>query len=416
VFKVLTVLLFLPSITFGAYNSEIFPWGIIFSLFYLRHINKYILLLIILMGFSCSLVLAHSFLNGGSIQTDIIRSIAAYMNFILLSQTLLLLGSKNVKIITTLSRNIFWVLIILGFIQSIGSETLGTLIQYLIPRGDGSALSEINRGVTLLSTEPARAGIELTLIYLIYRIGQQNTFKNVAIDIFLIFYQALIIKSFSVVVFSLGAFAILHVNFRFYLFSTLATLLVGFFGLYFIINLLPQFGGRAGDLVIFLQETEALNDAIFYIANESGNRVLGLYSFYLAGINHPFGFGIGSWPYSSIQAVLESGLDFRDFRFFDVVGNGEIVAFRGAGVISNLMLDLGLIGTILSFYLFRKMMLSYAEFSELSKKAFWIFLFKIAFFGSPGNPIVFIFFIVVFLTTAPNNKLINKQKDTISQI
>ena len=195
------------------------------------------------------------------------------------------------------------------------------------------------------------------LIYLIHRIRQDNSIRNTLIDIFLLMYLAVIIKSFSVVVFALSAFAIIHVKFRFHFLSILGSILLGIVGIYFIINILPQIGGRAGDVVIFLQDTEAINDGLFYIANESGNRIIGLYSFYKFGIFHPFGFGVGSWPYASIQAINESGFDYRDFRFFDVVGNGQIIPFRGAGIISDLMLDVGLLGTLLLTYLFKKLML-----------------------------------------------------------
>ena len=197
-----------------------------------------------------------------------------------------MLSTEKALYIASLSRKIFWFLIALGFIQNIGSETLGTIIQALIPRGDGSALIETNRGVTLLSSEPARAGIELTLIYLISRLGQDNSMKNTLIDIFLIIYIVLIIKSFAVLIFALSALTILHVKFRFHFLSVLGTLLFGI-GIYFIVNVLPQFGGRASDVIIFLQQTEALNESIFYIANESGNRFIGLYSFYKSGLFHP---------------------------------------------------------------------------------------------------------------------------------
>lgn len=402
-FKILSVLIFFPSITFGIYSSEIFPWGIIFALFYMRYINKYLLWILIILGLSSCMVLFHSFISLQPVQTDILRSLAAYMNFLLLAQALLMLSTEKAIYIISLSRKIFWFLIILGLIQNIGSESLGYIIQALIPRGDGSALVEINRGVTLLSTEPARAGIELTLIYLIHRVGQEHSLKNTLVDIFLLFYLAAIIKSFSVVVFALSAFAVLHVKFRLHFLSILGTVLLGFIGIYFIVNVMPQIGGRAGDIIIFLQETEAINEGIFYIANESGNRIIGLYSFYKFGIFHPLGYGVGSWPYASIQAIHESGLDYRDFRFFDVVGNGQIIPFRGAGVISNLMLDIGLLGILLLTYFFRKLMLFYASFNEFSVKAFYIFLIKIAFFGSPGNPIVFIFFILVFLKNPSNS-------------
>lgn len=402
-FRVLSLLLFFPSITFGLISAEVFPWGAIFAAFYMRYCSKPMLLLVGVLYISSFFALLMSFMSGANLETDAIRSLAAYLNVILVSQTLLLLGRERAVELCLLSRKIFWGLVALGFIQTLGSDLLGSVIQLLVPRGEGSALVESNRGVTLLATEPARAGIELTLIYLIYRLSKDHSRKEMLTDLFVIVFQALIIKSASAVAFSAGAFAIIYFRVRADFFTSLGTILFATLLIFFVTTILPTMGGRTGDLILYLSDSEISGEVLFYITNESGNRLLALYSFFLSGLHNPFGFGVGSWPYSSMIAVQESGLDYRDFRFFDVRGNGNLIPFRGPGIVSNLLLDVGIIGVILLFVLFKQVMLKYGEFNHLSRKAFWIFFFKISLFGSPGNPIVFIFFITVFLASSSRN-------------
>lgn len=363
----------------------------------MRHISKEMLILIGLLGLSCLYVMVVNITDGGIVETDIIRSFAAYLNILLISQVLLLLSKNRIEFVCLISRRIFWGLLALGIIQTLGSDLLGSLIKLLVPRGEGSSLVESNRGVTLLATEPARAGIELTLIYLIYRLSKGMDTSNIYTDLLVILFQALIIKSASSLAFTLGAFTIIYLNFKFDLVKALVTVLFAGILIYFVSSILPATGGRAGDLVLHIIENDLNTEVLFFVANESGNRLLALYSFFISGVTNPLGHGIGAWPVSSMLAIQESGLDYRDFRFFDVVAGGNLVPFRGPGVISNLFLDVGVIGTLVILFVFKHMLSKYRSFNEISIKAFWIFMFKILLFGSPGNPVVFIFFISVFL-------------------
>lgn len=409
VFKVFSLLLFFPSITFGLLSAEVFPWGIVFSALFMRTCSKCMLVLVALLCASSFYVLFELLDSDGGLRTDMLRSLAAYLNVILVAQTILSLKKSKVIYLCLLSRKIFWGLLGLGVIQSFGSDILGAFIQILIPRGGGSALVEINRGVTLLATEPARAGIEFTLIYLIYRLARPAKIKDIFIDILVIIYQALIIKSASGLAFTLGAFIIVYFRMRTDIVSLFVMAVLSAVFVYIGLAILPKVGGRAGDLLLHLTSFDSLSDSLFYLANESGNRLLALYSFFLSGLYHPFGFGIGSWPYSSMISLVESGLDYRDFRFFDVVTENTLRPFRGPGVLSNLFLDVGVLGSAILCYLFSRVLLNYNSFSPLSIKAFWIFLFKISIFGSPGNPIVFVFFIVVFCV-APAQKAVIVKK------
>ena len=133
----------------------------------------------------------------------------------------------------------------------------------------------------------------------------------------MILFIALVIKSASAVGFALGAFAIMNFRSKVSLESALSIALFTVSAFVFVAFVLPDLGGgRVGALVSVIGSMKLNSEMLFYIANESGNRLLALYSFFVSGFLNPFGFGVGSWPYSSMLALEQSGLDYQDFRFF----------------------------------------------------------------------------------------------------
>lgn len=386
----LSLFLFFPSITFGLLTAEIFPWAILMAAVYVKKLHSSIIYIFILLGLSSFYGLYKlAFIPGMS--NDIIRSLATYANVLLVSQYVLSLSEYNINRLAILSKNLFIFLCTFGLLQSVGFDELDKLIKLLIPRGSGLSLSDSGRGVTLLSTEPARAGIELTLIYSIYRLTllKKNSFHY--LDIILILYQVAIIKSSSSVIFSLVFVLILYGNWRqLYLIPFLFILGVGSLSFFE--------DGRASILFTSLLVFDNFSAGLLFLVNESGNRLLGLYSFFKFGFNHPFGGGVGAWPDTSMLAVLESGFDYTQLRFFDVVSYGALSPFRGPGVISNLMLDVGIVGTCVIFWLFKNLLNRTIGFvtTRHTFAILLIFLIKIFIFGSPGNPVPFIAILVVY--------------------
>jgi len=205
----------------------------------------------------------------------------------------------------------------------------------------------------------------------------------------IIVYQVAIVQSTSSVAFTMVAIAIMMLqypkNYKIIgVFFLLATLLLSVFS-----------HGRASILFSTLLEYENYKDALFFLINESGNRLIALYAFIISGFNHLLGHGVGNWQEASIIAVRESGFDYNSLRYFDVVSGGELSAFRGPGVISNLMLDIGLIGMIIVYHSFSRALKGIAKGARVKKAVILIFLFKILLFGSPGNPIPLIMLALV---------------------
>ena len=396
-YKLILILLFTPSVTFGLTVAEVFPWALVLSLLFIRKYSIYFLVLFFIFSFSALITTYSISIYEPTLETDAIRSLGAYLNILFVTQ-LLLQFKDRVFAIILISRILFIFLVILGLAQYYHLPGLHEFVSALVPRGTGFALNESGRGVTLLASEPARAGVELVLIYLMYRLTIGNGLRiNYLIDFFLLCFILLIIKSASAFIFYLGVLCILYFNIDFLrrhilLFSVLPILII--VSVFYIVKFDT---GRASILLLDIYTLNDLSSIMYFIANESSNRVIALYSFFVSGFTHPFGYGVGSWPFSSILAFNETGLDHTDFRFFDVHGGGNIVPFRGPGVISNLLLDVGFFGFILISFVFIRWLKSNGSFSSTSKHALLIFIFKIFLFGSPGNPIVFIFLLSVFI-------------------
>lgn len=382
-FTIFALLLFFPSVTFGLLSAEIFPWAVLFSLAYLRKItasSSFLLILLLLSTFYTSFQYA---LNPLIVQKDILRSFFAYLNIVLIYVTILQLPQSKVNYMVMLSRRIFYGLIGLGCLQFSGLVApLDPIFSALVPRASSTALLEMGgRGVTLLASEPARAGIELTLIYVIFRMATRNSTRITFWDIFLPIFIALVIRSASASAFAIFVVMILTVRSRKSLLLWLPVILLS------PLAPLGMLEGRTFDLVMNIASRESAYDIMFFIANESGHRLLALYSFIKSGLTHPFGSGIGNWLTSSMQAIEESGIDYSTYRYFQVWGGGQLVPVRAPGVIPNMILDIGIVGAFYFIYWILKITApfktSYRDFSVIM-----IILFvKITMFGSLGTPV-----------------------------
>tara|TARA_B100000900_G_C20598400_1_gene724409 strand:- start:3325 stop:4515 length:1191 start_codon:yes stop_codon:yes gene_type:complete len=384
---ILSTLLFLPSITFGVLSAEIFPWAIILSIFYVRKLAFSIALIILILLVS-SFYSFYFYTTDTNISIDLMRSLATYLNVLFVSQYVLSLNKTQLFELIKLSKYFFFFLILIGTLQLFGSGYLDVLLKFFIPRGSGQMLSDSGRGATLLSTEPARAGIELTLIYMIYRLTLLKKSQFLVFDIFLLLFQLIVIKSASAVAFSLFFLGILNLSWRGLVFAPII-ILAGLFAIDYAGE------GRAANLLIDIYAMDEISTVLFFLINESGNRLLALYSFFNYGFQHLLGGGVGLWTITSMQAVVESGYDYTQLRYFDVVSNGALSPFRGPGVISNLMLDVGLLGTLLISYLFSQILPLEKRISKISFSVIIIFLGKIFLFGSPGNPIPFLALLLI---------------------
>ena len=381
----LSYLLYFPSITFGLLTAEIFPWALIFCLFYLRKLDNVTLVFVGMLSLSAFATGIYGTYFLENHETDVLRSLAAYLNIFLIFICILNLSEERLQSVVKAGRISFFALLLVGVMQNFALlQQVSDTISFLVPRATGSALTEMgDRGVTLLSSEPARAGIELTFLYLLFRLGGTNQRGFVIWDLLLLAYLLLIIKAASSVFFCVLVLVLISVKKP----AVWLLWLAGIGGLFLLPNL--NIGGRFVILISSLEQFSNFDDLVFFLANEAGHRLLAFYAFIVGGIMNPLGFGIGNWQEASVIALEASGLPYYEFRYFIIYNNGLAFPVRAPGVIPNLMLDVGIFGIVIFAYWLYSQFFNERLVGKSPNKMviLFILLVKITLFGSLGNPV-----------------------------
>ena len=379
--SILILLVFFPSVTFGLIGAEIFPWAVICAVFLLRELpkNAFIPTAALLGWLGLSTLLS----TLSYADADAIRSLVAYLNPIAAFLTFLTLSPTHVKKTISLANKVLIVLIGLGLLQFAGLISfLEPYLTFLVPRASVEALHEMGgRGVTLLSSEPSRAGVELVLLYLLFRMTSDYGARIIFVDLALLAFLAVVIRAAQPLTFGVFVIGALLVKKPSQIgLALLALLIVPFINLDFGMT-------RALFLIERLWEQSDLNSMVFFAVNESGHRLLTIYTFFQYGVSHPLGGGIGAWPITSMEAIKQSGIDIGMLRYFAIHGEGWVVAVRGSGLVSNLMLDVGIIGTALFFVWILRSTHSYRQNNRDTWLIMTILFVKIMFIGSVGEPL-----------------------------
>ena len=390
----LLVMVFFPSVTFGVIPAEIFPWATLYAFVATRYLDKTDAVLtagmILILGLS---VLWTQSMYPSS---DALRSFLAYFNVIAVFVAVLNLPPAWIERTIRIARIILIFLVVLGLLQRFGLlGQFGALLSALVPRASGSSLVEMgNRGVTLLSSEPSRAGTELVLLYILYRLTRSPGMGFRPLDFALLAFLLLVVKAAQPLVFGVFAIGILvvqrpaHVVLLLVLFA-----LVGISLPFISLDLGPS---RALGQFEKVTAEDTLSAAVYLLANESGHRLLTVYAFFKFGLFHPFGAGVGAWQIASVQALNETGIDITQFRYFIIRGDGDVISVRGSGVLSNMMLDIGIFGVLAFltwiFGLTRRLRIQ----GRTGNVLMVILLVKISFIGSVGEPLPWVVTALLF--------------------
>ena len=111
-FKYLQSLVYFPSVNFGLYRAEIFPWATFLAIFRVRKISRIDFFLIFFLILSS---LYGAYVSGDIFET--IRSLAAYINFFSAYFLAKVLTETEIISSVRLNRLIFLFLIALGMLQ-----------------------------------------------------------------------------------------------------------------------------------------------------------------------------------------------------------------------------------------------------------------------------------------------------------
>ncbi len=372
-------LFFFPSITFGLLQAEVFPWGILLSTVILirqKRINTTYVL--VLCAFAVNIIIFSLYYFPDIKIPEVVRSLLAYVNsslcfvaFYQASETSTLKTLRLVKVI-------FIFLLVLGVLQAFGLiKIFDPIFKFLIPRASSSSLAHLKRGVTLLATEPARAGVSLVFIYVVVRTVFINN-KRMLYDALFLLFLVLIIKS----IMALGVYAIfVLLTYRMKIIKVLAIGVV----VLFIIDMSGG-AGRSTQMIRKIKAQESFGEASMVVVDLAGPRLISVYSSWLHTLHNPLGGGIGHWEKTSVDALKMTDIDFSKINFFKFKGDSKPIPIRSSGYISNLALDTGFFGAIVFMFFLYSILKKFWRMGEESKNIIMLFMFKILFIGSVGPP------------------------------
>ena len=377
--KVLRHLLFLPSITFGAISSEIFPWAAIYSTLHSKFKKTNFIYV-----FLCFYVVINILISIYFFETPIgkiFSTLFAYLNPTLIFILIISINHQHIKKVVSAMKNVFFFLIFFGFLQTLSlTAFLENIYSFLIPRGNFNTLIDFGRGASLFSTEPSRAALEVVFLSLLVRKTIKK--RQLYFDIFIIIYVNLIIQ---------GGYALLYssIYFLFSLPRKSLKVVVPLFSIaiVFFIEKITNFRGYY--IINRLFETDTFLETLVQL---SGFRVLS----FIAGVKYatlnPFGGGFGNWEVSSLTALNLTKFDPSTIPHFIYKSEGFWHPIKPTSIFGNMLLDFGLFGTIV---LIISLIFIVRARGTIVKKhidvyvAFFVYFFLFGYLGNPIPPIVF---------------------------
>lgn len=379
--QIIRTLLYFPSVTFGLISAEIFPWALLYCIIKFNKFkdNNLYLPLYLYVGISIlySFILSTFEYQGSYL--ELIRSFIAYLNSMVIFIYILSAKEVEVQSLQKLVFGIFAFQISLGLFQYFSLiDWLQPLLSFLTPRA--MSFGGGFRGATLLSSEPSRAATEFIFIgFLVYILIKKYHFR-IYLLITILAFILLIFKSLDG--FILGLVAII----LFFKFRSIVLLTILSVSLY----LYSDNMASSSRLFQFMQELKSqssIYEIFTLIMNHSGFRLSSILSSYYYGFFHIFGAGIGQWQISSIAANEFIGFDPSDIPFF-IYNGGVFIPLRPSSYVANLMLDFGLVGTVLVIAFIKNFIPKRMSKEQIAYTS--LFLFSLLFVSSVGNPVPWI--------------------------
>jgi len=387
--NLLQYLLFFPSFTFGLVGAEIFPWAILYAIGK-KGTTDLRLLSIMFILFLSTIITQLWYSEIGWMES--LRALAAYLNAIIVFFVIMRLDDYSVRRLNIVSLRVFVLLLLVGLMQYFQVfEGTGKVIDSIVPRGSWGALEVGGRGVPLLSTEPSRASVELIFLYAIVRYNVLPQVKLIGkyifvFDVSVFLFVFVFLKSMAGLVFLVIFFLPIY---RLPFALVLLAVVLG--------SSVYVENNRAFSVFMSLFSSGSFTQLFSTLLNASGFRVVSVLSAYYSGVLIPIGQGVGAWELSSIKSMMMAGFAASDIQYFRYFSSGDFIGVRPASFVSNLFLDIGLMGFLLVCYLLKGVLMEVVNlkppFSIIS-----LFLFSTFFFGAVGNPIPWICLALVLRT------------------
>ena len=359
--------------TFGVPLAEIFPWGWANALLHRTRLKLPHLLLLSLFGF----IFLGSLLTNKPL--SVLTTFASYLNPLLAFFFVINCNIKTLHSLESVLRVLFVGYLVIGVLQTLGLLTwLSFAFDFLIPRG-GASIFGGGRGVSLLTTEPSRAGIETVFLYatlcLTGRLGGRH--RELLFDILVLFFILLVVRSFV----ALG-FVLLYLGIKRPLFLGLLIFLSP------LIIVLFDDASRSVFIINTILSKASFSQVWEFIFNQSGFRFISVYSAYMYGFNELIGLGIGSWQTVAEYSYVYAGFSPEDVPFFVFHHGGGFVSLKPTAWFALLFLELGVVFGLLITGLC--LYIGYKEAGRCSAAILpilGIFLVSVFLLGAVGTPV-----------------------------
>lgn len=386
--NVLSLVVFIPNLTpfRELFSSEIFPWAFFYSL---RRNLKFNALFIIFLAYMFVSLIAFQGLANNFMSS--LRSVMALLNASLIFIAIQNVDSRRFEMI---NRG-FIVVAVFNFIL-IALQSLEVIpkfiepaIQNFIPRFNVGSWGG-GRGVSGLFSEPSYLSISFQyfVIYLLY-IYQVSFSKLLGLGILflLVFTNLFVIKSVTGTIMSLVI--ILGLMKRKYLLLFSALVVIFSVGLYVLLRNSENLP-RSLEVVFSFMDNRDYQDPLPVLLEQSGFRLVSIWSSYSFGVQNLLGSGIGNWPAASVSAMESIGVPAESISFFASITGNDYFGVRPTSFAAGLMLELGLVGLIIytaSFVIYFKN-ISFSDNVHF-RLIFLIFIFNFFVLGTIGDPLPF---------------------------
>ncbi len=395
----LRLLIFFPSITFGLSTTEVFPYAGLYSAIKLRRIRLGLLIIIALLILS---VMYGIFKHQNTETIEVVRSLLAYLNPLLVFVTILRVSQEEILKLNRIAIRLVYVFLVLGLMQQFGLLVIfESVFSFFVPRSSGESMGF--RGITLLSTEPARAGIEFSFLYFYVRRFKINPSYHVLFDFIALAFSLVIFKSATVFFLLISYLFIAHLRYAVTVFPLIVI----------IISIALITLDNRVVLLINNLISMPIEDSSWLIMNTSGNRVISIYAAVMFSMENLFGGGIGFWKLTSLKALELTDVDYMSLTYFKraMRDYGTISGFRCSGYLINLLMDTGFGGVIaIVFYLLSEIKKIVGSIKYLIKDEmafFVIFLINISIVGSVGAPVPWVIAAIYLRVLMLDKKLLS---------
>lgn len=387
--RILGMLIFLPNIMplKALISAEIFPWAFFYALRKdLRLSLAFSIFLIYLFG--SSLVM----LGGVSSLQPLIRALFALINACMIFFLMVRLKDDEYKALNKIFEWVFWANVIVCSLQFLGlfPAFLTSFVKLFIDRFSGTTLGG-GRGVTALFAEPSYASIAMHYFFAYYLLVKRIdpvTRKGAIAIVLMIAFDLFVIRSVTGSIMIVIYLASL-VKRKTLLKAMVVAVLIGSSTLFVMKRLdsLP----RSVEVVYDFVANQEYKDPMPVLLEQSGFRLISIWSAYRYGLIHPLGSGIGGWPNASVDAMDAIGVPASSISFFATLSNTEFFGVRPTSFGAGIMLETGWIGLLLFAIAFWPYFSKKAIYLNLHSRSLTLmFLFNLFILGTIGDPVPFI--------------------------